>query len=139
MRILIFLSGDPPCIDKGPDIPQPCIITKGNKRVKIGSPVYILDGYNVTIDCNASGTCTPPITITWVLFRNGISIPMDEYDNVNTITIPNVKDEDVVTCRANSIEFDEVFSTIIIPKGNYSKTIFAVYKATINIILVSHP
>ena len=85
---------------------------------------------------NASGT--PPITIRWLWIRNGTSI--NKYDNVNTITISNAKDGDVVTCRANNnIGFDEENTTIIIPKGNYSKTIFAMYKATINTTVVSHP
>ena len=63
---------------------------------------------------------------------------MDVSAYVNTITISNVKDGDVVRCRANSsIGYDEKFTTIMIP-DDYSKIIFAVYKATINITVVSH-
>ena len=84
---------------------RPDTITEGNKRVTIGSPAYVLLGYNVTIDCNASGT--PPIFITWV--HNELIIAGD----VNTITITDAKDGDVITCRAdNNIGFDEERTTI---------------------------
>ena len=89
---------------------RPDTITEGNKRVKIGSPAYVLQGYNVTIDCNVSGT--PPISIIWVY--NEQFRPEDG----NTITITDAKDGDVVTCRAdNHIGFDEEFTTISV-KGN---------------------
>ena len=84
---------------------RPDTITEGNKRVKIGSPAYVLQGYNVTIDCNASGT--PPIYIAW---RNNEEL-LDKNDT--TITIPDAKDGDVVTCRAeNNIGFDQENTTI---------------------------
>ena len=65
-------------------------------------------------------------------------MPINQYDNVNTITISNAKDGDVVTCIASSsIGFDNE-TTIINVKGNCGKTKFAVYKVTISIIPVSH-
>ena len=65
---------------------------------------------------------------------------IEEHDNVTTITIPNAKHGDFVRCTANNnIGCDKETTIITIPRGNYRKTIFAVYKATINIILVSHP
>ena len=79
--------------------------TRENKRVKIGTDVYVINGYNVTIDCNASGT--PPITFSWLL--NGTEFR----GNDSTITITNATYGDVITCRANnSIGFDEESTTI---------------------------
>ena len=97
IHIFIFLVGDPPCIDKGPDNPN---ITTENSRVKIGTPINFYDGYSVNIDCvTISGM--PPITITWL--RNGVFLAKD----VNTTTITDAKDGDVVTYRAvNNIRFD---------------------------------
>ena len=89
---------------------RPDTITEGNKRVKIGSPAYVRQGYNVTIDCNASGT--PPISIAWGYNEEIIA------GDVNTITITDAEDGDVVTCRAdNNIGFDEERTTISV-KGN---------------------
>ena len=91
---------------------RPTNIIKGNKSVKIGTPVYVFDGYNVTINCTTVGT--PPITITWL--HNGMLIAED----VNTITITDAKDGDVITCRANNnIGFDEEHTTIHV-KGYFS-------------------
>ena len=87
-------------------VQKPDDITKGNKRVTIGTDVYVVTGYNVTIDCIiASGTT--PITFSW--FRNGT----DFGGNVTTITITDALYGDVITCRANnSIGFDEESTTI---------------------------
>ena len=109
----MFLLGNPPDIDEGPLIEKPTNITEENKRVTIGSPVYVHEGYNVTIDCTTvSGT--PPITFRW--FRNGTLIAGD----VNNITITDVNNSDVITCRAdNNVGFDEEDTTIIVI-GNVS-------------------
>jgi len=80
----------------------------GTMRVDIGSPVYVIDGSNVVIDCDiASGT--PPITIRW--FRNG---QLDtSRGNVSTITVTDASDGDVFMCRAdNNIGFDMESTTI---------------------------
>ena len=94
-------------------------ITKGNKRVTIGTPAYVLDGYNVTIDCTTvSGT--PPITITWI--HNGMLIAED----VNTITITDAEDGDIIICRAdNNVGFDEEYTTIHV-KGYFSTIHFII-------------
>ena len=63
---------DPPVIDKGSFAPRPSVITRGNKRVKIGTPVYVHSGFDVIIDCNIVNG-TPQINITW--FRNGSLYP----------------------------------------------------------------
>ena len=104
----MFLLGNPPDIDEGPHIERPDNVIEGNKRVTIGSPVYVHEGYSVTIDCTTvSGT--PPITIRW--FRNGTLIAGD----VNTITINDTSNADVITCRAdNNVGFDEEDTTITI-------------------------
>ena len=100
------LLGDPPDIDEGPMVQKLDNITKENKRVKIGTDVYVVDGYNVTIDCNiVSGTT--PITYSWLL--NGTEFR----DNNATITITDATYDDVITCRANNtIGFDEESTTI---------------------------
>ena len=85
---------------------RPNTITEGDKRVKIGSPTCVLHKYSVTIDCNASGT--PPITITW-LYNESLIIAED----VNTLTITNVKDGDVFTCRADdNVGLDKECTTV---------------------------
>ena len=89
---------DPPDINEGSFVPRPSVITRGNKRVKIGTPVYIHDGFNVTIDCNIVNG-TPPITIQW--FRNGS--PDATRGNISTITITDASNGDVFRCRADNI------------------------------------
>ena len=96
----------PPNIDKG--ISQSPTVEKGTIRVKIGSPVYTVDGFNVIIDCNViSGHL--PVTIFW--FYN------QQYDqsreNMSTLTVTDAKDGDNITCKAeNSIGFDVQFTQI---------------------------
>jgi len=80
----------------------------GTMRVDIGSPVYVVDGSDVVIDCDiASGT--PPITIHW--FCNGQPDP--SRGNVSTITVNDANSGDVFMCRAdNKIGFDMESTTI---------------------------
>ena len=105
----------PPYIDEGSYVPRPCIITRGNKTVKIGTPIYVYTGYDVTIDCNiVYGTL--PITIQW--FRNGS--PDSTRGNVSTITITDASNGDVFKCRADNTEgFDIANSTIHVEYGKY--------------------
>ena len=77
---------DPPDIDEGLFISRPSVITRGNKTVKIGTPVYVYSGFDVIIDCNIVNG-TPPITIQW--FRNGS--PDTSRGNFSTITITGCK------------------------------------------------
>ena len=101
-----------PDIDEGSFVARPSVITRENKRVKIGTPVYVYDGYDVIIDCNIIEGA-PPITITW--FRNGS--PDSTRGNVSTITINDASNGDVFKCRAeNYITFDNE-STIIYVSG----------------------
>ena len=100
--------GLPPNIDEGPFIPQPNNVIPGDMTVRIGSPAYVVDGFNVTIVCNiVSGT--RPITIMWL--RNGV---LDSSrGNVSTITVDDYDNGDVFTCRAESVVgFDVVNTTI---------------------------
>ena len=95
-----------PDIAEGHKDSKPDNITKGDKRVRIGTDAYVVDGYNVTIDCNIDSGTTP-ITYSWLL--NGT----DFRGNVTTITITDATYGDIITCRANnSIGFDNE-STII--------------------------
>ena len=95
---------------------RPSIITKGNKTVNIGTPVYIHTGYDVIIDCNIVNG-TPPITIQW--FRNGL--PDSTRGNVSTITITDANNGDIFLCRANNTEgFATGKSTIHVKYGKYA-------------------
>ena len=106
---------DLPDIDKGSHVTKPSAITRGNKRVTIGTPVYVYDGFDITIDCNIVNG-TPPITIQW--FRNGSPDPTR--GNISTITITDASNGDVFTCRADNIEgFDTENTVINIDYGMY--------------------
>ena len=114
ITIAIFLL-DPPDIDEGSFVPRPSVIIRGNKRVKIGTPVYVYSGYDVIIDCKTVDG-TPPINITW--FRNGSPYPIE--GNVSTITITDARNGDVLKCRAdNDIGFDTENTTIYVEYGKY--------------------
>ena len=114
IRTYIWILGLP-YIDEGSIIPRPSVITRGNKRVKIGTPVYVYSGFDVTIDCNIVNG-TPPITIQW--FRNGSPDPTR--GNVSTITITAASNGDVFTCRADNIKgFDSENTCLYIEYGKY--------------------
>ena len=103
----------PPDIDKGSYVSKPCVITRSNKRVNIGTPVYVYSGYDVIIDCNIVNGI-PPITIQWS--RNGS--PDSTRGNVSTITISDASNGDVFQCRAdNVIGFDAANSTVHVQYG----------------------
>ena len=110
--IAYFLLGTPD-IDEGSFVPRPSVIIRDNKRVKIGTPVYVHSGFDVIIDCNISNG-TPPINITW--FHNGSPYPTE--GNTSTITITDANNGDVFKCRAeNNIGFDTESTTIYV-KGD---------------------
>ena len=101
------MLGNPPDIDEGSFVSRQSTVTEGNKKVKIGSPVYVVEGFNVIIMCKPVGT--PPITIQW--FRNGPPDPTR--GNVSRITINDANNGDIFKCRAdNNIGFDMESSTI---------------------------
>ena len=105
-------------IDEESYVPRPSVVTRGNKTVKIGAPVYVRDGYDVIIDCNIVNG-TPPITIQW--FRNGS--PDLTRGNVSTITITDAGNGDVFKCRADNIGGFDIENTIIhIEYGKYIHT-----------------
>ena len=114
-----FFSGDPPDIDEGVFVPRPDPVTPGNKTVDVATPVYVLDGDDVTIVCRiASGT--HPITIMWL--RNGVEVA--SFRNISAITITNVNanvdNRAMYMCRAeNAIGFDEE-TTILFPEGKHA-------------------
>ena len=99
---------DPPVIDGGAFAPRPSVTTGGNKRVKIGTPVYVIGGFHVIIDCNIVNG-TPPITIQWL--HNGSPDPTR--GNISTITITNPRNGDVFKCRADNIMGFDTESTTI--------------------------
>ena len=102
------ILGDPPDIDEGPPMPKTKKLIKKDVEVKIGTPVYLVDGYDVTIICDVL-TGTRPITIMW--FRNGVPDPTR--GNVSNITVIDAADGDVFTCMAeNNIGFDMKYTLI---------------------------
>ena len=111
---------DPPVIDEGPHIPRPSVITRGNKTVKIGTPVYVHDGFDVIIDCNIVNG-TSPITIQW--FHNGS--PDTTRGNVSTITITDASNGDVLKCRADNLIGFDTKNTVIHVK--YGKCTYILY------------
>ena len=100
--------GVPPDIDEGPFIDLPDSLPPGDVTVKIGSPVYVVDGSDVIINCDIL-TGTPPVTIIWL--RNGV---LDSsLGSANSVTIDDYVEGDTFTCRAdNNIGFDTETSTI---------------------------
>ena len=104
---------DLPVIDEGSHVPRPSVITSGSKTVKIGTPVYFHDGFDVIINCNIING-TSPITIQW--FRNGS--PDTTRGNVSTITVTDASNGDVFKCRAGNVKgFDTEFTTISVEYG----------------------
>ena len=114
---------DAPVIDKGSFIQRPSVITRGNKRVKIGTPVYVHSGFDVIIDCNIVNG-TPPISITW--FRDGLPYPTR--GSVSTITITDASNSEVFKCKANNIKgFDTENTTIHVEYGKYVCHVYIIF------------
>ena len=114
-NVIMISLLDPPVIDKGSFVLRPSVIARVNKRVKIGTPVYIYDGFYVKIDCNIL-IGSPPITIQWL--RNGS--PYRTGQSVSTITITNANNGDVFTCKATNIKGSDIESTIVyVEYGKY--------------------
>ena len=84
-------------------------------RVKIGTPVYIYSGFDVTIRCRIiSGT--PPINITW--FRDG-SIDLTRR-GASIIKLTAVMHSVAFSCRAENYKgFASARSIIYVRYGKY--------------------
>ena len=107
---MLFLLADPPDIDEGPFIPQPPTIMPGDMTVTIGTPTYIVDGFDLTVVCDiASGT--HPITIMWI--RNDVPYPAGGNRSVITIPDTDYEDGDVFFCRADNVVGFDVENTTI--------------------------
>ena len=111
--LLSLYALESPVIDTGPYFFS--AFTKANVRVKIGTPVFVYSGYDVTIDCKIiSGT--PPINITWTRDR---SIDLTR-DNASTITLTAVMYYVVFSCRAENYKgFDSAQTVIRVAYGKY--------------------
>lgn len=95
------MQAEEPVIAGGQCIPQPKVIPSTEMAVMIGSPAYIIHGYDLTITCTVVGGSSP-ITISW--YRDG---ELDRSKgNMSTVKIASVKfheDNGVVyTCRADN-------------------------------------
>ena len=126
---------EPPDIDEGSFVPRPSIFRRGDKRVKIGTPVYAYKGFDVIIDCNiVSGTS--PMTITW--FRNGSIYPTGENAST-TITITDASNGDVFECRVNnSVGFDIENTTLYVEYGKYVCIYICVYHISLCTCMCVH-
>ena len=96
-------------------MPRPSVITRGNRRVKIGTSVYVHNGFTVIIDCKiVSGSL--PVNITW--FRNGLLYPTRQ--SFFTITLTDPRNGDVFSCRADNIIGNDTSENTTIHKyGKY--------------------
>ena len=88
-------------IAEGQCVPQPEVIPSTDMAVMIGSPAYIIHGYDLTITCSVVGGLSP-ISISW--YRDG---KLDtSRGNTSTVKISSIrinKDNGVVyTCRADN-------------------------------------
>ena len=108
--IYFWYTVEPPDIDEGSFVPRPPVFTFSNKIVKIGTPVYIFDGYNVTIVCNIiAGTL--PMAIQWYL--NGSPHSTGGNLNVTNLTITNASDGDFWQCRVSNAYGIDIENTTI--------------------------
>ena len=108
------LLGDPPDIDEGPFIPLPPTLPPGDRTVKINTPAYIVDGFNLTLVCNiASGT--RPITIMWL--RDRQLYPAG--GNNSVITVSDYTDGEAFTCRAENVVGFDMENTTVNVFGKY--------------------
>ena len=88
-----------PIIDES--VSQSPTVENGVITVKIGSPVFIVKGFNVSIICDVTSG-EPPMTFSW--FCNAHQCR----GNVSTITVMNPTEDDVITCRVeNKHGFDK--------------------------------
>ena len=62
-------------MSRGQCVPQPEVIPATDMIMMIGSPAYIVDGYDLTVTCNVtSGTGTPPVNISWYGNGSGVNL-----------------------------------------------------------------
>ena len=87
---------------------MPDSITPTDVTVKIGSPVYVLNGFDVIINCSILNG-TPPVTIIWLRNR----VLDSSLGSANSVTINDYMNGDEFTCRAdNNIGYDKEISII---------------------------
>ena len=100
-----ILDGTPDIIE-GP-FEEPSIVTDGPKSVDIGTPVYVVVGNDVIIQCDVlSGM--HPFNTSW--YRNGRSYGRK---NASFIVIDDARDGDVFSCIAENCKgFDNKSTTI---------------------------
>ena len=83
----------------------------GTIHIDIGTPVYVVNGTTVMIDCNIVNG-TPPVTISW--FHN--ELPDSNRGNASTISITtglDASDDDLFSCKAiNIVGFDIENTTV---------------------------
>ena len=105
-----MLDGTPDII-KGSLEEPPVIITDGPKSVDIGTPVYVVVGNDVIIQCDVHSEIHP-ITIIWL--RNGNSYGRE---NDSSIIIDDARNGDVFSCVAENCKGFDIKNTTIFAVG----------------------
>ena len=107
---MFFWLGAPRTCER---VMKPQRVERGVIKAKIGTPVYVIDNINVTIDCNVYKGISP-ITFSW--YHNGTFDQSRGNVSSITITVTNatVIDGHVYTCKAeNRRGSDTLNSTLV--------------------------
>ena len=111
LLFLYNLLDSTPDIIKGSFEEPPIITTDGPKSVNIGTPVYVLVGNHVIIQCDVYSEIQP-ITTVWL--RNGRSYGRE---NDSSIIIDVARNGDVFSCLAKNCKGFDIMNTTIFVSG----------------------
>ena len=121
-----------PVIDRGPFVPS--VYTRGNKSVKIGTPVYSYYEYTIRIDCGVVNEIIPT-TYSWIYY-GGPYYNFRQSGGRTFIVDDDYYDGDYYECRADNLfGFDTARSTI---HSRYSKYVYTVCHMHIFIIYCTY-
>ena len=110
--IYIFILDDTPDIIEGP-FEELSTVTDGPKSVDIGTPVYVVVGNDVSIQCDVHSGIYP-FSTSW--HRNGANY---REGNISEIVIDDAKNGDVFSCIVESCKGSDNMSTTINVFGKF--------------------